>query len=117
MALKEENYSRLLKKYDQLLKDFTDLTYQGTKQMVNPLGPEDYNFIFSKYKEVKQQEKQEADEAKRLRSPRPSSKKRKKKSQSPKNGSTGKAKRSISATKPKPSTSSKIVKRNRQEDD
>lgn len=56
MSLKEENYSRLLKKYDQLLKDFTDLTVQGTKQIVNPLGPEDYDQIFSRYKEVKEQQ-------------------------------------------------------------
>lgn len=55
MNLKEENYNRLLKKYDQLLKDFTDLTVQGTKQIVNPLGPEDYDQIFSRYKEVKEQ--------------------------------------------------------------
>jgi hypothetical protein len=59
MSLKEENYSRLLKKYDQLLKDFTELTVQGTRQIVNPLGPDDYNAIFAKYKEVKEQDRQD----------------------------------------------------------
>lgn len=63
MTLKEENYSRLLKKYDQLIKDFTELTVQGTRQIVNPLGPDDYNTIFSKYKEVKEQDRLEKEQA------------------------------------------------------
>lgn len=104
MALKEENYNRLLKKYDQLLKDFTDLTNQGTKQIVNPLGPEDYNLIFAKYKEVKEQERQEQEAAKRAsnkkkKSSRSGSKKGSKDGKKKKRGESGSPKREKSKKK------------------
>ena len=62
MAMKEENYLRLLKKYDQLLKDFTDLTNAGTNQILNPLGPDDYDQIFIKYRQIKADERKEQEE-------------------------------------------------------
>ena len=102
MAIKEENYNKLLKKYDQLLKDFTDLTSQGSKQIVNPLGPEDYNMIFSKYKEVKEQERKEREERQLVEKKKTSTTPKKKKksgSKSPDGKASTKKKAGVSPIK------------------
>lgn len=100
MAIKEENYNRLLKKYDQLLKDFMELTSNaGTAGSMNTLKKEDYDMIFSKYKEVK--EKEEAE--KKLREPvgKKSGKKSRRKLKSKSKGTNSKG-RSSAGGSPSP---------------
>lgn len=110
MALKEENYSRLLKKYDELLKDFTELTVQGSKQIINPLGPEDYDQIFSRYKEVKeQQDKSAKDQAMKVKAT--SGTKISKKAKESNNGKRSKSKLGDEEAKPVTSKKSKIIKK------
>jgi hypothetical protein len=119
MNLKEENYSRLLKKYDQLLKDFTDLTVQGTKQIINPLGPDDYNQIFAKYKEVKEQDKAEKEQAERDRAaskPKKLSTKKKTGQGTPGKETKGTSPKRLSPSKSKSKTKAKKSKDYYEED-
>jgi len=63
MAMKEENYMRLLNKYEQLLKDYNELTNKGADNLMNPLGPDDYERIFQRYREVKAEERKDTEAA------------------------------------------------------